>query len=67
MKGQALINQNFPHGKGSFFCNVLHPGDFVGFPSPRRAWNELHKRAGTTKMIVAGDLEAEKIIRELCT
>ena len=60
MKGLALINQNFPYGKGYFFCNVLHPGDSVGFPSPRRAWNELGKRAGTTKMIVAGDLEARR-------
>lgn len=38
------------------FCNMVHSGDFVGFPNPRRVWNELHRWTG--------DLEEE--ITENC-
>lgn len=46
------------------FCNMVHSGDFVGFPNPRRAWNELHRWTGRTIMITAGHLEEE--ITENC-
>lgn len=51
-------------GKVISFCNMVHSGDFVRFPSPRRAWNELRRWTGRTIMIATGDLEAE--ITENC-
>lgn len=45
------------------FYNVVHTGDFVGFPNPRRAWNELPGWTGRTIM-AAGDLDQDR--RELC-
>lgn len=41
------------------FYNVVHTGDFVGFPNPRRAWNELPGWTGRAIMTAAGDLEQE--------
>lgn len=58
------MNQNFPSGKDPFY-NTLDPGGLVGFPSPSRGGDELHRWAGRTVTIAARDLEAEQIIREL--
>lgn len=41
------------------FYNVVHTGDFVGFPNPRREWNELPGWTGRAIMTAAGDLEQE--------
>ena len=44
---------------------MLDLGESVGFPGSGRAIDELHRWAGRTIIIVAGDLETEKSIREL--